>query len=253
MTYKKAVPRSLFQTLETDGRPEEQPAQMRSEARQNVSFQDEFAPSSSPVADVISSGVLQTKASRMHSYNDHVIDYMEAAFARASELGLPIIEWLFPLQYPRIDDVKFSAIVQMVATTCEGLEEQSDDWLALKCYLCWLEACHAITDGASALYVAERMFVAGATAREFELSVRNRRDAAQGRNQNRYLKNLRQSQNERTKRNVEERRRFIAELLKKTSLTGGALDRWLVEKLAEEHSVSVSERTVRGDRKAVRS
>lgn len=251
MTDKRTAPWSLIRMLEEGERLADALEAMRNETRADVSFQDEFAPSSSPATDETNSGVLQTKGGRLHCYNDHVIDYMEGALNRASELGLPSIPWFFPLQYPKVNHATYVSIAQMVAALCEGMEEQSDDWLAVKCYLSWLEACHALTDGASALFVAERMFVAGATAREFELSVRNRKHSTLGRKQNRHLSELRQSKNRRAKNDVEARRKIIAVLLKETRLSGGALDAWLVKQLAAQHGISVKARTVRADRKAI--
>ncbi|WP_458790901.1 hypothetical protein [Yoonia sp. MH D7] len=228
---------------------DEQKKQKRQDSE--VSFEDDFAPSSSPAKDDANSGILQTKAGRLHCYNDHVLDYMEGALDRACELGLPRIPWFFPLQYPPVSDFLFQVTSRMVGALSETLEEQSDDWLALKCYLCWLEACHALTDGASILYVADKMFVAGATAREFELSVRNRRHSDLGRRQNRHLTDLREGKNRRAALNVEARRKVVANLMEETRLTGGSLDIWLVKQLFERHSITIGQRTVRSDRKVI--
>lgn len=254
MSNKQTPRHSLHQALDASDPLKIALGQMEEEQQQAtvVTFNDEFAPSSSPVADLADTGVLQTKAGRMVHYNDHVIDYMEGALDRACELGVPRLPWFFPLQYPSVSDAQFRIIAPMVGALCDDLEEQSDDWLALKCYLCWLQACHALTEGASILYVADQMFTAGATAREFELSVRNRRHAASGRKQHKNLKELRESKNSRAKQAVNNRRRLVACLMAETRLNGGALDQWLVRQLAERHGIRVSQRTIRSDLKAVR-
>lgn len=253
MRNRQTPPPSLSQSREEREHLIDQFEKMKNETPKppDVSFRDEFAPSSSPAREVGDTGILQTKAGRMVCYNDHVIEYMEGALERACELGLPRIFWSFPLQYPKVSDAAYRTIGPMVGALCDGLEEQSDDWLAVKCYLCWLDACHALTEGAPSLIVAERMFVAGATAREFELSIRNRAHSALGRKQKRHLTELREDRNRRAATNVEERRRTVAALLPETRLTGGALDKWLIRQLAERHGIRVSSRTARSDRKSV--
>lgn len=222
-------------------------------SEEEVLFNDDFAPSSSPVKDLANTGILKKKSSRLVCYNDHVIDHMEGALERACELGLPRVFWSFPLQYPKINEAQYEAILPVIGALCEGMDEQSDDWLALKCYLCWLNACHILTDGGSSLLVAESMFVAGATAREFELSVRNRAHSAIGRKQSKHLTGLREAKNKRAAIDVEKRRGFIRTLEADTRLKGGALEEFLVQRLKAGYGILVSKRTVRNDLQAIHS
>lgn len=74
-----------------------------------------------------------------------------------------------------------------------------------------------------------------------------------GRKQRRVLSGIRDRQNRAAKEKVANRRALIADLMDETRLTGGALDEWLVQMLAARHGIPVSKRTVRGDRKAIRS
>ena len=67
-----------------------------------------------------------------------------------------------------------------------------------------------------------------------------------------HLKQRRDGRNARAKAVVELRREYISALLLETSLTKGALNKWLVRQLAERHEIEISERSVRGDLKALR-
>jgi hypothetical protein len=227
-------------------------AKSKSLNNEGVSFDDDFAPSSSQIRELGNTGILTEKPSRLLCYNDHVIDYMEGALERACELGLPRIFWGFPLVYPELTEARYEAILPVIGLLCEGLEEHGDDWLALKCYLCWLTACRTPHDSGNSLLVAESMFVAGATAREFELSVRNRAHSAIGRKQSKHLTGLRETKNRRAATKVANRRDIILTLLATTRLKGGALEKFLIQKLEAAHNISVKKRTVRADLKAIR-
>ncbi|MGR3804908.1 MAG: hypothetical protein ACU0AY_15650 [Marinibacterium profundimaris] len=67
-----------------------------------------------------------------------------------------------------------------------------------------------------------------------------------------HLKKKRDDQNTRAKAAVEQRREYILALLRETNLTRGALNKWIVRQLAERHEIEISERSVRGDLKALR-
>ena len=51
--------------------------------------------------------------------------------------------------------------------------------------------------------------------------------------------------------NASARRALVAEIMGETSLTGGALDKWLQRNLEERHEITVSTRTIRSDKKAL--
>lgn len=72
-----------------------------------------------------------------------------------------------------------------------------------------------------------------------------------GRKQRESLKSRRDQQNLRKKNEVQERRVLVGELALETKLKGGALDRWLVAELAKRYGISVSDRTIRADRRAL--
>lgn len=72
-----------------------------------------------------------------------------------------------------------------------------------------------------------------------------------GQKTRRSLTGLRESQNKRARDSVATRQALVADLMKKTRLTGGALNKWLVRQLLEQYGIQVSERTLRADRKAL--
>jgi hypothetical protein len=75
-----------------------------------------------------------------------------------------------------------------------------------------------------------------------------------GKKQRRALSELRTTQNLAAKKSVAHRRALITSLLSEAGRrSGGALTKWLVEKLAEEHKIYIGERTVRGDLAAIRT
>jgi len=74
-----------------------------------------------------------------------------------------------------------------------------------------------------------------------------------GKKQRKALSELRDVQNRTAVESVSRRRELIVDLVKETRLSGGALDKWIVAQFAERHSIHVGERTVRGDRAAIRT
>jgi len=75
-----------------------------------------------------------------------------------------------------------------------------------------------------------------------------------GKKQRRALSELRETQNRAAKQSVAHRRALITSLLSEAGRrSGGALTKWLVEKLAEEHKINISGRTVRDDLAAIRT
>jgi hypothetical protein len=75
-----------------------------------------------------------------------------------------------------------------------------------------------------------------------------------GKKQRRALSGLRDTQNRAAKHRVAQRRALITSLLSEAGRrSGGALTKWLVEKLAEEHHIHIGGRTVRGDLAVIRT
>jgi hypothetical protein len=69
-----------------------------------------------------------------------------------------------------------------------------------------------------------------------------------GKKQRRALSGLRDTKNRAAKQRVAQRRALITSLLSEAGRrSGGALEKWLVKKLEEEHHIIIGVRTVRGD------
>lgn len=72
-----------------------------------------------------------------------------------------------------------------------------------------------------------------------------------GQKSRKNLCELRTSQNNRARDQVERRRELVRELKKQTKLKGGALDNFLKQKLADQYGINVGARTLREDRRAL--
>lgn len=92
----------------------------------------------------------------------------------------------------------------------------------------------------------------GALSTEWKWRLSYRPAILTGAKQRRHLTDLREGKNSAAKASVAERREAVAALMRETARTGGAIDKWLVQQLAEQHGIEVSARTVRDDRKALR-
>ncbi len=73
-----------------------------------------------------------------------------------------------------------------------------------------------------------------------------------GKKQRSNLHELRETNNQAAKRQAEERRVIVAELMAETSLTGGSLDNWLSKQMKLRHGISFRPRTYREDRKILK-
>jgi hypothetical protein len=77
-------------------------------------------------------------------------------------------------------------------------------------------------------------------------------DRESGAKRRRNLGDSREAQNKAAKANAKRRREMISAMLPEIRLTGGALDKWIIKQLLNRHDISVSERTIRADLKALR-
>lgn len=172
---KKKPPFSLAQTFEAIGEVDS-----KGVSNIDIVFSDEFAPSYS-IAKAERPETSVTKRTRPSFYNDHVIETLELALKMAFDIGAPEIPYAFPLQFNFISREQSNAALSCVGDLVENEKEGSPNWLALVCYLNWVLACSNHSEGAPANITAERMFIAGATARELELVLLNRDNAVRGR------------------------------------------------------------------------
>jgi len=76
-------------------------------------------------------------------------------------------------------------------------------------------------------------------------------DRESGAKRRRNLGDSREARNKATKANAKRRREMISAMFPETRLTGGALTKWIKKQLLERHGISVSERTIRDDRRAL--
>lgn len=167
--YKRWIADAL-QVTEWNGRdPREKPA---------IHFDDDFAASHAHLSAELSE--LVSGAARLPFYNDQCVDTLESAIRFAVHLGCPKIPYSFPIEINLLNNDAYLSVAAAVKEIGAQLSEGSFEWLCIVAYLNWARACHLSAISAPPSVVAEAMFLAGATAREIELSQRNRLDARRG-------------------------------------------------------------------------
>lgn len=100
---------------------------------------------------------------------------------------------------------------------------------------------------------AEFAFNAGWKFEQMRLKFSFEQAAETGSKTRNYLGDLRAKQNSAAKEAVERRRKAVGKLMLRTRLSGGALDKWIKDRLEKEYEIRVKERTIRGDRKALKN
>ncbi|WP_050931439.1 hypothetical protein [Aestuariivita boseongensis] len=113
-----------------------------------------------------------------------------------------------------------------------------------------MQRCIESSDAESAAHFA---FYAGWKLEQMRLKFSYEKVAETGAKTHKYLDNIRTTRNTAAKANMDKRRDALASLMKETRLTGGALDAWLKRRLEEQFGICVSKRTIRGDRKALKT
>lgn len=175
----------------------------------SVNFRDDFAPSSTSML-ASKPEVLENKGSRLLFYNAHLTEtiasYLEIAFA----LGCPRVFWGYGLMTPNISEETWEQALASVSQLAEGIPEHSPLWLVLSTYVHWMLACRILSAESYVSIALEHVLLAGAAARELELDVLNRADAARGR---KVKANASRGGRERSLNQSEERRQIIASMM----------------------------------------
>jgi hypothetical protein len=151
----------------------------RTQGDLHIVFDDDFAPSYS-IADTESPEIFNSRT-RPAFYNDHVDDSLELAISAACNLGLPHIFYAFPLEFAHLDEAAHAECMSKAGDIAESLVEGSPEWLAVVCYINWVQACFMNSQRCPPVIIADFMVRAGATARELELALLNRDHAERGR------------------------------------------------------------------------
>jgi hypothetical protein len=146
----------------------------------SVNFGDEFAPSSTSMLASMPE-VLENKGSRLLFYNAHLTETITSYLEIAFDLGCPRVFWGPPLLTPTVNDETYEKALAHVSQLAQEIPEHSPLWLILSIYLNWTLACHLLSSGSYVSIALENVLLAGAAARELELAVLNRDDAARGR------------------------------------------------------------------------
>ena len=135
----------------------------------------------------------------------------------------------------------------------ESATDFSKVWYAARIgWVCRLFLEHIKIGNSAKPHVHALAYEIGVLKNDANWRLQHKPSVLTGGKQRRNLAKLREDQNARAKTHVIERRGLIETLMQETQRTGGALDNWLVQQLKERHSIQVSKRTVRGDRRAIR-
>lgn len=150
-----------------------------------MTYDDEFAPSSATLS-IDDPAPLETKGGRLLMYNHHLIGEgqragtLEQVMLEAEELGCPRFPPPVPLLWIRTSEEECHRAATRCAQLVQNVEEHSEEWLVLNCYMNAVFATDAANKGTSVAMTGEYMFLLGATLRELELVRRNKRDALRG-------------------------------------------------------------------------
>lgn len=166
-----------------------------------LSFPDEFAPSS---AQAYSSNpdAASNPSARHLFYNQHLYDFLGNAINEAIKLGLPPIDFGFPLTFAKVDKAALSRIYAIANGLSDFIPEGSASWLCIQLYIRYALVCNDLTEpierkvqplpgenpdsvkfrqkGLDTLLPISQAFFLGAAARELELAVLNKKDALRG-------------------------------------------------------------------------
>lgn len=144
-----------------------------------IAFDDGFSKSEACV-QAEAHEPLKLKRTRPIFYNLDVGDTLAEALSEAFSLGLPFIRYGFGLDIPKVSEDERNRLVPMIGDVIEQLDEGSTEWLSVVCYLNYVEACAMCAADAPIALTSEKMMIAGATAHERRLAIRNKKNAARG-------------------------------------------------------------------------
>jgi len=152
----------------------------------SVRYSDDFAPSVAKLGGA-SESELNTPGARLILYNYQVLDSLHLAVHFAISIGCPSIHVSVPFDPPSVDDEMRAYAIRRASDLAQTYDEGSDEWVALCAYCAWVNACHVETTGGSRGMSMFQLLLAGAGARQIELSLRNRKDTAARRKQKKAL------------------------------------------------------------------
>ena len=143
-------------------------------------FDDDFSPSHS-MAKGEAPEKWANARTRPVFHNNHLFDFLGFAIEVAQDLRASPLVYGFPIKFTGICSADYETALQRAALIAEKLPAESPEWLAVTCYIQWLNACYCATIDGPVQEIAKWMFLAGATSRELELSIINRSHASRGR------------------------------------------------------------------------
>lgn len=132
-------------------------------------------------------------------------------------------------------------------------EPFSELWYAGKIgFECWNLLNFHRERGPNEVALSQALYL-GRLMSEFEWRAQFKPSIITGKGQRKHLKELRDTKNRAASDGVARRRALIAAIMKEQKRTGGALDDWLRKQLFTRYGITVAARTIRDDRKALRS
>ena len=169
--------------------PSDDAAEIRTARRRNpplkpfeMTYDDEFAPSSATLS-IDDPNHLETKEARLLMYNKHLlgegkrIGTLGEVMLEAEKLGCLNFPPPTPPFWIEMSEDECSRAIASCVDVLQDVEEHSEEWLILNCYLNAVIATQYASKGER---VEELTILIGATLRELELVRRNKRDALRG-------------------------------------------------------------------------
>ncbi len=216
-----------------------------------MTYDDEFAPSSATLS-IDDPTKLETKGGRLFMYNNHLISEgqregsLEQVMLQAEELGCPRFPPPLPLIWMEISDEDCHRAAGHCAVLVQNVEEHSEDWLILNCYMNAVFATEAANQGALNA-TSKYMFLLGATLRELELVRRNKRDALVRRSQKQNFGQNNEGRrlfNKHRELAAQEWQRLALEIAAETELTGSARSKWVATQMKRRHNIQRAPKTI---------
>ncbi len=217
-----------------------------------MTYDDEFAPSSATLS-IDDPTQLKTKGARLMMYNKHLMGEgqrtgsLKQVMLEAEELGCPRFPPPMPLVWMEISEEDCHRAATSCAVLVQDVEEHSEEWLILNCYMNAVFATEAANKGVSSAMVGGYMFLLGATLRELELVRRNKKDALDRRRSSRILGNNNEGRrefNELRGREAQKWQRLALGLAIETKLTGTARAKWIATQLDRRHGIQRAHKTI---------
>jgi len=146
-----------------------------------IRFDDDFAPTSVEVEILPEdSKLLEDPFIRFEWYGEHLLNLVDKYFEDAVALGCPRVPYLTPLGLGRLTSDHLFQVSTIVEVLACKFPENSVEFLKIQFYYRWIMAVAALSSGRPMAKFTNPILIAGAVARQIELTEQNKTDALRG-------------------------------------------------------------------------